>query len=67
METGMSFQGSADLNPRVLVIGATQGTGYLIARRLILEGYRVRALVRDEAKARRKLSSLVEVVVGDIT
>ncbi len=56
-----------DINPRVLVIGATQGTGYQIATRLLQEGYRVRALVRNEAKAKRTLSSDVEVVVGDIT
>ena len=63
----MRFQGSTDLNPQVLVIGATQGTGCQVARRLVREGYRVRALARNEAKARRKLSSPVEVVVGDIT
>jgi len=56
-----------DINPRVLVIGATQGTGYQIATRLLQEGYRVRALARNEAKAKRALSSPVDVVVGDIT
>ena len=56
-----------DINPRVLVIGATQGTGYQIATRLLQEGYRVRALARNEAKAKRTLSSSVDVVVGDIT
>jgi len=56
-----------DINPRVLVIGATQGTGYQIATRLLQEGYRVRALARNEAKAKRALSSAVEIVVGDVT
>jgi uncharacterized protein YbjT (DUF2867 family) len=56
-----------DINPRVLVIGATQGTGYQIANLLLQEGYRVRALVRNEAKAKRTLGSPVEVVVGDVT
>jgi uncharacterized protein YbjT (DUF2867 family) len=56
-----------DINPRVLVIGATQGTGYQIASLLLQEGYRVRALARNEAKAKRTLSSPVEVVVGDVT
>src|SRR5712692_681756 len=64
METGSRFQ---NVNPRVLVIGATQGTGYQIATRLLQEGYRVRALARNEAKAKRALSSPVDVVVGDIT
>jgi uncharacterized protein YbjT (DUF2867 family) len=54
-------------NPRVLVIGATQSTGCQIANLLLKEGYRVRALARDEAKARRALQSAVEIVVGDIT
>ena len=54
-------------SPRVLVIGATQGTGNQIASLLLREGYRVRALARSAAKAIRTLSSLVEVVVGDIT
>src|SRR6266849_6223807 len=56
-----------DISPRVLVIGATQGTGYQIATRLLQEGYRVRALARNQAKAKRTLSSLVDVVAGDIT
>src|SRR5713226_8653097 len=56
-----------DIHPRVLVIGATRGTGYQIASRLLQEGYRVRGLARNEAKAKRTLSSRVEVVVGDIT
>ncbi len=56
-----------DMNPLVLVLGATQGTGYQIASRLLQEGYQVRALARNEAKAKRTLSSAVEVVVGDIT
>ena len=64
METGSRFQ---NVNPRVLVIGATQGTGYQISTLLLQEGYRVRALARNEAKAKRTLSSPVEVVVGDIT
>ena len=56
-----------EVNQRVLVIGATQGTGYLIVNLLLRDGYRVRALARNEAKAKEKLSSPVEVVVGDIT
>ncbi len=67
MEAGTSSQDLADINPRVLVIGATQGTGYQVASRLLHEGYRVRALARNEAKAKRALSSRVEVVLGDIT
>jgi len=56
-----------DENQRVLVIGATQGTGYLIVNLLLRDGYQVRALARNEVKAKEKLSSAVEIVVGDIT
>ena len=52
---------------RVLVIGGTRGTGLLIVRRLLEEGYRVRVLARNGAQAREKLGPSVEVVEGDIT
>ena len=55
------------VNERVLVIGATQGTGYLIVNLLLRDGYQVRALARNEAKAKEKLSSAMEIIVGDIT
>ena len=51
----------------VLVIGATQGTGYHIARRLLQDGYRVRVLARREATARSRFGHTAEVVVGDVT
>lgn len=51
----------------VLVIGATRGTGLLIAQRLTQEGVAVRALARDPARATEALGSAVEVVAGDIT
>src|SRR5213593_359702 len=56
-----------NVNQRVLVIGATRGTGYLIVNLLLRDGYQVRALARNEAKAKEKLSSPVEIGVGDIT
>lgn len=55
------------MNTRVLVIGATQGTGNQIVNLLLRDGYRVRALARNEAKAKAKLSLPVEIEVGDIT
>lgn len=51
----------------VLIIGGTQGTGLLIVHRLLQEGYRVRALARNEAKARERFRPEVEVVAGDVT
>jgi len=55
------------VNARVLVIGATEGTGNYITNLLLRDGYRVRALARNEAKAKGKLSSAVEIVPGDVT
>jgi uncharacterized protein YbjT (DUF2867 family) len=52
---------------RVLVIGATRGTGYLIACRLLEENYRVRVLARNGAKAEELFRGRVEVVEGDVT
>jgi len=50
----------------VLVAGATGGVGKLVVGLLLERGYRVRALVRDEAKARRLLDPAVEMVLGDV-
>jgi uncharacterized protein YbjT (DUF2867 family) len=55
------------MNDRVLVIGGTRGTGFLIANLLLEHDYRVRAVARHEAEAQRKLAAGVEVVAADIT
>jgi uncharacterized protein YbjT (DUF2867 family) len=55
------------MSERVLVIGATQGTGLIIAQRLQQEGYQVRALARDTTKGARQLGAAIEVVQGDVT
>jgi uncharacterized protein YbjT (DUF2867 family) len=52
---------------RVLVVGATRGTGGEIVKRLLRDGFRVRALARDEHKARSTLGDDVEVIHGDVT
>jgi uncharacterized protein YbjT (DUF2867 family) len=52
---------------RVLAIGATRGTGLLIARLLTQAGVAVRAVARDPARATEALGPAVEVVAGDIT
>ena len=52
---------------RVLVAGATGGTGSAVVARLVAEGVPVRALVRDlDSSAARGLPAGVEVVVGDV-
>ena len=58
------------MSERVLVIGGTRGTGFEIVRLLLRDGYRVRALARNPAKAQKKFSlfsAAVEIMVGDIT
>jgi len=55
------------VNTWVLVIGATQGTGNLIADLLLRDGYQMRTLARNQAKAKATLNSAVEIVLGDVT
>lgn len=50
----------------VLVAGATGQTGRLIVTELLANGYSVRALARDTAKARQTLGDKIEVVQGDV-
>lgn len=52
--------------PEVLVAGATGQTGALVVKQLLASGYRVRALVRDDAKARAQLGAGVTYVQGDV-
>ena len=51
--------------PVVALTGATGFTGSAVARRLLAEGYQVRALVRRTA-ARRDLHSQIETVTGSL-
>jgi uncharacterized protein YbjT (DUF2867 family) len=66
---------SADAAPRsgstegasiVLVAGATGGTGQEVVEQALAQGLRVRALVRDEAKARMLFGDRVQYAVGDV-
>jgi len=50
----------------VLVAGATGGTGRALVRDLGTQGYSVRALVRDEDKARVVLGDGIEYALGDV-
>jgi nucleoside-diphosphate-sugar epimerase len=54
------------LNVRDLVTGATGFTGGHLARTLVAAGHRVRALVREPARARPLQEAGVELVVGDL-
>jgi uncharacterized protein YbjT (DUF2867 family) len=52
--------------PLVLVAGATGGTGQEIVEQALAKGYRVRALVRDDAKARTLFGDRVQYSLGDV-
>jgi uncharacterized protein YbjT (DUF2867 family) len=51
----------------ILLTGVTGKTGGETARQLVEKGARLRALVRDEAKAANLKAAGVELVVGDMT
>jgi len=53
--------------PRVLMIGATRGTGLLIALRLADSGFPLRILARNAERARALFDRSVEIVQGDVT
>lgn len=52
--------------PLVLVAGATGGTGQEIVEQALANGYRVRALVRDDVKARSLFRDRVQYAIGDV-
>jgi uncharacterized protein YbjT (DUF2867 family) len=51
----------------VLIIGATGSIGRHAAAEALRQGYAVRALVRDQARAARILPEGVDLVIGDLT
>ncbi|MGF6372895.1 uncharacterized protein YbjT (DUF2867 family) [Paraburkholderia sp. RAU6.4a] len=51
----------------VLVVGATGSIGRLVVAEALRQGYAVRALVRDAAKACRMLPSEAQLIVGEVT
>jgi len=51
----------------VLVAGATGRTGTPVVTQLLADGYKVRVLVRDPAKARTTLGEQVTYFTGDVT
>ncbi len=50
----------------ILVVGATQGTGFEIVQELLRENREVRVFARNEGKAREKFGEKVEIVIGDL-
>lgn len=55
------------INMVILVAGATGGVGKRVTKMLLERNYRVRALVRDAAKAKEILGEQVELFEADIT
>ena len=56
-----------DTSMVILVAGATGGVGKRVVKKLLEENYRVRALVRDAARAKDILGNRVEFFEADIT
>lgn len=63
---GPSGHSGAQANDLVLVAGATGRTGERVVKQLLAKHYRVRALVRNAAKAKAELPDGVETVVADV-
>jgi nucleoside-diphosphate-sugar epimerase len=55
------------MNAPFCIIGATRGTGLLLAQQLLERGSNVTVVVRDPAKARRLLGNRADVRRGDVT
>jgi len=51
----------------VVVAGATGGTGQLVVKHLVAEGYEVRAMVRSLEKGKRVLGDDISMVKADVT
>jgi uncharacterized protein YbjT (DUF2867 family) len=59
--------GSTDhRQPSLLIVGATGGTGQEVVEQALKKGYVVRALVRDEEKARTLFGDRVSYSTGDV-
>jgi nucleoside-diphosphate-sugar epimerase len=54
------------MKTRFCIVGATRGTGFLIAQKLLSGGFSVRIVARDSDKARRVLGNRAEVIYGDV-
>lgn len=63
---GGAREAEAPLAKLLLVAGATGGTGRHIVEQALAAGYRVRALVRDEARARTLFGDRVQYAVGNV-
>jgi uncharacterized protein YbjT (DUF2867 family) len=63
----MSSQIFAESKGLVVVAGATGGTGRLVVKHLIAEGYEVRAMVRSLEKGKRVLGEGIAMVQADVT
>jgi uncharacterized protein YbjT (DUF2867 family) len=60
-------QSNRHTNMVILVAGATGGVGKRVTKKLLAQNYRVRALVRNAAKAKEILGEQVELFEADIT
>jgi nucleoside-diphosphate-sugar epimerase len=67
MPGGTSAGNTQKLKVQFCIVGATRGTGLLIARQLLQSGSSVRVVARDVDKAREVLGNRVDIRHGDVT
>jgi len=61
------FVATINMETQFCIVGATHGTGLLIAQQLLQGGSSVRIVARDPDKARRLLGNRVDISHGDVT
>ena len=54
------------MDKTILIVGATGMLGEPVARRLKKDGFQVRAMTRDDSRARNTFDESFEIVVGDV-
>jgi nucleoside-diphosphate-sugar epimerase len=62
-----TYGSSFSMKTRYCIVGATRGTGLLIAQQLLQSGLSVRIVVRNPEKASRLLGNQVDIIYGDVT
>ncbi len=55
------------MNEKILVLGSTGLLGKIATNQLVNDGFIIKTLVRNQAKAKKIFSSKVEIIQGDIT
>jgi uncharacterized protein YbjT (DUF2867 family) len=66
LDTPAEFDSPQASSTTVLVVGATGRVGRVLVRKLLLRGYKVKALVREKSTASEVIPRSVELATGDV-